>query len=81
MWVMHKYKKRSQVLPQEQLFWLKVCFESLSQHQSKNVTEAVPRHALWKASKPLKSERTFIVKQSTVKQNHFQRLGKVVYSK
>lgn len=58
-----------------------MCFESLSQHQSKSVTEAVPGRALWKPAKPLKSERTFIVKQFTIKQNHFQGLGKVIYSK
>lgn len=53
-------------LPPQPL-WLKgVCFESLSQHESEGVTEAVPRHALWK-SRPLKPKRTLIVKQFTVK--------------
>lgn len=57
MWVMHKHKKSSQVPSTETAYLVKgVCFEFLSQHQSKGVTEAVPRHALWKPATPLKSK-------------------------
>lgn len=57
MWVMHKDKKRSQVPSTETAYLVKgVCFESLSQHQSKGAAVTVPRCALWKSAKPLKSK-------------------------
>lgn len=57
MWVIHKDKKRSWVPSAETAYLVKgVCFESLSQHQSKGAAEAVHRCALWKSAKPLKSK-------------------------
>lgn len=57
MWVVHKHTKSLQVPSTEAAYLVKgVCFQSLSQHKSKGVTEAVPGRALWTPAKPFKSK-------------------------